>query len=246
MNPVVKLDILAFGAHPDDVELSCSGLLMIEHSIGKKTGVIDLTEGELGSRGTVEHRRNEAALAANIMGLTTRENLGLPDGFFMNDKETQLKIIQIIRKYQPEIILCNAPSDRHPDHGKAAQLIADASFLSGLIKIETLYNQEQQAPWRPKYIFNYIQDKYLEPDFFVDISPVFEKKVAAIQAYQSQFHNPGFSGPQTYISTPEFMENLLGRNKLFGKRIGVQFAEGFISNKKIGLSNLNALIKKST
>jgi bacillithiol biosynthesis deacetylase BshB1 len=242
MNPTVKLDILAFGAHPDDVELSCSGLLMIEQRRGKKTGVVDLTEGELGSRGTVEHRRNEAAAAASIMELTTRENLGLSDGFFLNDIESQLKIIQIIRKYQPEIILCNAPSDRHPDHGKAAQLIADASFLSGLLKIETKYNQQEQTPWRPKYIFNYIQDKYLEPDFLVDISPVFEKKAAAIKAYQSQFYNPEFSGPETYISTPEFMENLFGRNKLFGKRIGVQYAEGFISAKKIGLSDLDSII----
>ena len=242
----MKLDVLAFGAHPDDIELSCSGLLLVEKSQGKKIGVVDLTEGELGSRGDVDTRYQEAKEASDILGLDIRENLKLQDGFFKNDQENQLKVIALIRKYRPEIVLCNATSDRHPDHGKAAQLVSDACFLAGLIKVETKDNDTVQEPWRPKYVFHYTQDRYIEPDFLIDISDVFEKKLASIKAYKTQFHNPGFQGPETYISTPEFLEQLISGNKINGKKIGVAFAEGYTSTKKIGLRSLDALIQKNT
>jgi bacillithiol biosynthesis deacetylase BshB1 len=235
----MKLDVLAFGAHPDDVELSCSGALLIEKQNGKKIGIIDLTEGEMGSRGTVETRRQEAAEAAMILGLDVRGNIKLPDVFFNNDKPTLLKIIEQIRKYQPEIIICNAPEDRHPDHGNAAKLIQDAAFLSGLLKIET---QHHNTPWRPKHVYHYIQDSYIEPDFLVDISSVFEKKLAAIKAFKTQFHNLEIEGPETYISRPEFLEFIVNRSKIFGKRIGVDYAEGFITKKNIGVKSLDAII----
>lgn len=242
----MKLDILAFGAHPDDVELSCSGLLMIEAKRGKNIGIIDLTQGELGSRGDVSTRKEESASAAKILGVQVRENLGLEDGFFTNDKPTQLKVIQTIRKYQPDLILCNAPHDRHPDHGRGAKLIADASFLSGLVKIETSENGQKQQPWKPSYLFNYIQDTYLEPDFIIDITSVFETKLSSIKAYTTQFFNPEVEGPETYISKPAFLENLIGSNKLMGKKIGVDYGEGFLSDKKIGLHSLNDLVKIKT
>ncbi len=242
----MKLDVLAFGAHPDDIELSCSGLLLVEKSQGKKIGAVDLTEGELGSRGDVATRYKEAEDASIILGLDVRENLKLQDGFFKNDQENQLKVIALIRKYRPEIVLCNATSDRHPDHGKAAQLVSDACFLAGLIKVETKDNNTVQEPWRPKYVFHYTQDRYIEPDFLIDISDVFEKKLASIKAYKTQFHNPGFQGPETYISTPEFLEQLISGNKINGKKIGVAFAEGYTSTKKIGLRSLDALIQKNT
>lgn len=242
----MKLDYLAFGAHPDDVELSCSGLLLLEKSLGKKTGVIDLTEGELGSRGTIETRYQESAAASVVMGLDIRENLRLPDGFFKNDKDNQLSVIQKIRKYRPEIIICNALEDRHPDHGRASQLVEDAAFLSGLIKIETFENGEKQQHWRPKYVFHYIQDRYLEPSFLVDISSVYDKKLEAIRAYKTQFYNPSVQGPETYISKPGFLEYIINRDKMHGTRIGVEYAEGFISKKKLGFSNLDNLIKQNT
>mgnify|MGYP000897093923 CR=1 FL=1 len=242
----MKLDVLAFGVHPDDVELSCSGTLMVEKSRGKKTGIVDLTEGELGTRGNVETRYQEAAEAALILGVDARENLRLPDGFFRNDEAHQRKVIEAIRKYKPEVVLCNAPKDRHPDHGRSASLVADAAFLAGLAKIETTYNSEQQEAWRPKYVLHYIQDRYLEPDFVVDISDVFERKIEAIKAYKTQFHNPDVEGPQTYISTPGFLDSIVYRYKMFGKMIGVQYAEGFISEKMIGLKSLDALIKENT
>ncbi len=242
----MKLDILAFGAHPDDIELSCSGLLLLEKMNGKKTGVIDLTEGELGTRGSVKIRYEESANASEILGLDIRENLQLSDGFFLNNKDTQLKVIQSIRKFQPEIVLCNAPEDRHPDHGRASQLVSDACFLSGLNKIETFEQQKPQGPWRPKYVFHYIQDRQLEPDFIIDISEVFEKKIASIKAYKTQFHHPEVDGPETYISKPEFLEHLFSINKIAGKKIGVQYGEGYISLKKIGLKNLDSLVKQNT
>ena len=242
----MKLDVLAFGVHPDDVELSCSGVLLAEKSNGKKTGIIDLTEGELGSRGTVETRYKEAEDAAKILGVDIRENLKLADGFFKNDEEHQRKVIRVIRKYKPEIVICNAPEDRHPDHGRSSKLVSDASFLSGLIKIETTDNGILQESWRPKYVLHYIQDRYLQPDFVVDISAFFEKKLDAIKAYKTQFHNPGIDGPETYISTPGFLESVIYRYKMFGKMIGVNYAEGFISDKTIGLKNLDSLIKENT
>jgi bacillithiol biosynthesis deacetylase BshB1 len=242
----MKIDILAFGAHPDDVELSCSGLLLIEALQGKKIGIIDLTEGELGSRGDAATRKSESADASKILGVQFRENLGLEDGFFINDKSSQLKIIHIIRKYQPNLILCNAPHDRHPDHGKGAKMVADAAFLSGLVKIETFEGSNKQAPWKPCYIFNYIQDTYIEPDFIVDITPVFETKLSSIKAYTTQFFNPQVEGPETYISKPEFLEHLIGTNKLMGKKIGTTYGEGYLSEKKLGLQSLTNLVKVKT
>ncbi|MGF2413995.1 bacillithiol biosynthesis deacetylase BshB1 [Ferruginibacter sp.] len=254
----MKLDILAFGVHPDDVELSCAGVLLVEKLNGKKTGIIDLTQGELGTRGTAETRKQEAAVAAKILGVDVRENLGMADGFFKNDEAHQRQIITALRTYQPEIILCNAPSDRHPDHGRSASLVAEASFLSGLKKIETTVNGIQQEAWRAKYVFNYIQDKFLQPDFVIDVTDVFEQKVEAIKAYGTQFHAPltaadGETGqykeseePQTYISTPDFLDSVLYRHKWYGKMIGVKYAEGFITEKMIGFNNFEALIKNNT
>ncbi|MEO6541983.1 MAG: bacillithiol biosynthesis deacetylase BshB1, partial [Ferruginibacter sp.] len=184
----MKLDILAFGVHPDDVELSCAGVLLVEKKNGRKTGIIDLTGGELGTRGTAETRKTEAADAARILGVEVRENLGMADGFFQNDEVHQRKIITALRAYQPEIILCNAPEDRHPDHGRASKLVADAAFLSGLKKIKTTADGIEQGAWRPKYVFRYIQDRMLQPDFVIDITDVFEKKIEAIKAYKTQFN----------------------------------------------------------
>lgn len=239
----MKLDLLAFGVHPDDAELSCSGVLLVEKRNGKKTGIIDLTGGELGTRGDLETRRMEAEKAAAILKVDIRENLGMADGFFSNDEANQRKIIAAIRKFQPEVVLCNAPADRHPDHGRSAKLVSDAAFLSGLQKIDT----GGTAAWRPKYVFNYIQDRFLKPDFVVDITDVFEEKIEAIKAYGTQFHNGNNDdGPQTYISTPDFLDSVVYRHKWFGKMIGVKYAEGFISEKMIGFSNFDAIIKNET
>jgi bacillithiol biosynthesis deacetylase BshB1 len=242
----MKLDILAFGAHPDDIELSCSGWLLTEKANGKKTGVIDLTKGELSTRGTVDTRQAETHAASAILGLDIRENLAMPDGFFTITRENTIAVIQQIRAYQPDIVLCNAPQDRHPDHGRAAALVTEACFLSGLSKIETSQSGVQQEAWRPKYVFNYIQDRYIDPDFLVDISGVFDQKMNAIRAYKTQFYHTSIDGPETYISSPEFLEQLVSRHAVLGKRIGVSYAEGYISSKKIGIRNMDALILKST
>lgn len=242
----MKLDILAFGVHPDDVELSCSGVLLVEKANGKMTGIVDLTEGELGTRGDAQTRKQEAADAARILGVDVRENLGLADGFFENNETSQRKVIEAIRKYRPDIILCNAPDDRHPDHGRSARLVSDAAFLSGLLKITTLSNGTAQDPWRPKYVLHYIQDRYLKPDFVVDITSVIDKKLEAIRAFKTQFHNPEMDGPQTYISTPDFLDSVVYRYKMFGKMIGVKYAEGFISAKMIGIRNFDAMILENT
>ena len=245
----MKLDILAFGVHPDDVELSCAGVLLVEQKNGKKTGIIDLTEGELGTRGSAETRQKESAEAAKILGIGIRENLGMADGFFQNDEAHQRKVITAIRTYQPDIILCNAPEDRHPDHGRSSKMVADAAFLSGLMKIETAIKDSVQKAWRPKYVLQYIQDRFLQPDFVVDITDVFDQKIEAIRAYRSQFHaedNNEANEPQTYISTPDFLDSVIYRHKWFGKMIGVKYAEGFISEKMIGLKNFDAIIKENT
>ena len=242
----MKIDVLAFGVHPDDVELSCSGVLMVEKNNGKSTGIIDLTEGELGTRGTAATRKLEAADAAKILGVDIRKNLQLADGFFQNNKESQIKVIEMIRKYKPEVLICNAPEDRHPDHGRSAGLVSDAAFLAGLQKIDTSFGGIAQEAWRPKYVLHYIQDRFIKPDFVVDISSVFEKKLEAIKAFKTQFHDPEGDGPQTYISTPDFLESVVYRYKMFGKMIGVKYAEGFISNKTLGIRDLDALIKQDT
>jgi bacillithiol biosynthesis deacetylase BshB1 len=238
----MKLDLLAFGVHPDDVELSCAGVLLVEKINGKSTGIIDLTGGELGTRGTKETRKEEAALAAKLLGVDIRENLGMADGFFQNDEAHQLKIIKAIRSYRPDIIFANAPADRHPDHGRSAKLVSDAAFLSGLSKIET---GELEA-WRPKYVFHYVQDRFLQPDLVVDITSVFDQKIEAIKAYSSQFNAGNDNGPQTYISTPDFLDSVVYRHKWFGKMIGVKYAEGFITEKMIGIRTFDALIKENT
>ncbi len=245
----MKIDVLAVAVHPDDVELGCSGALMMEKAKGKTTGVIDLTRGELGTRGSAELRDMEAAKAAKILGLDVRENLGMADGFFQNDEAHQRRLIAALRKYQPEIVLSSALEDRHPDHGRAGKLIADACFLSGLRKIETLDSHgKPQAAWRPKYVFHFIQDRYFNPSFVYDISPVFERKLESIRAYSSQFHSPEYkeNEPQTYISTPGFLESVIGRYQMFGKMIGVQYAEGFISEKMIGVSTFDSFVQLDT
>ncbi|MEO6905328.1 MAG: bacillithiol biosynthesis deacetylase BshB1 [Ginsengibacter sp.] len=243
----MKLDLLAFGVHPDDIELSCAGTLLTEKNRGKKVGIIDLTRGELGTRGTAETREEEAGNSAKILGVDVRDNLEMRDGFFKNDEENQRKIIKVLRKYQPEIVLCNAPDDRHPDHGRSARLVADATFLAGLRKIETLDGKIKQEIWKPSYVFNYIQDQYFTPTFVIDISNVIEKKIEAIKAFTTQFlSSPNDKEPQTYISTPEFLESVINRSKMFGKMIGVKHAEGFISKKMVGINSFDALIQKIT
>lgn len=243
----MKLDILAIGVHPDDIELGCSGTIINEIKAGKKVGIIDLTQGELGTRGTIETRYKEAANAAGILGVQLRENLKMRDGFFTNDEAHQLTLIQSIRKYQPSIILANALNDRHPDHGRAGKLIAESCFLSGLSKIVTSNEEgKPQARWRPTYVLHYIQDRYHEPDLIIDITDVFAQRMKSIEAYSTQFFSGDNSGEQTYISSPEFYESVVARARMMGKRIGVKYAEGFITEKKIGISGLDALIQLET
>ncbi|MCY7291999.1 MAG: bacillithiol biosynthesis deacetylase BshB1 [Ferruginibacter sp.] len=243
----MKIDLLAFGVHPDDVELGCAGVLLAEKKNAKKIGIIDLTQGELGTRGTAETRKEEADSAGRILGVDARENLMMADGFFENNEINQRTLITILRKYQPEIIFCNAPEDRHPDHGRSAKLVEDAAFLAGLSKIETFYNNELQKAWRPKYVFNFIQDRYLKPDFVIDISEEMEQKIESVKAYKTQFFNPDSQdGPQTYISSPEFLDSVIARAAMFGKMIGVKYAEGFLSKKMIGFKNIDALVQQTT
>ncbi len=243
----MKLDILAIGSHPDDVELGCSGTLISEVARGKKVGIIDLTQGELGTRGTIETRYEEAAAAAKIMGIHVRENLKMRDGFFKNDEAHQLQLISVIRRFQPEIVIGNILEDRHPDHGRAGWLIYDACFFSGLRQIKTLDdNGQEQEKWRPKMLLHYIQDRFYEPDIILDISDVWEQRMEAVKAYRTQFLPDGSQDPQTYISSPDFMEALSARARLLGKRIGVKYAEGFLSKKSIGIRNLDALVLKET
>ena len=243
----MKLDILAFGAHPDDIELSCAGTLMMGKLNRKKVGIVDLTQGELGTRGNAEKRLKEASDSARLMGIDVRENLFMADGFFQNNELNQKIIISAIRKYQPEIVICNAPEDRHPDHGRSASLVLDAAFLSGLKKIETTDNNSLQKEWRPKYVFHFIQDRYLTPNFVFDITAVIDKKMEAIKAYKTQFFNPeSDESDDTYISSIEFLDSILYRAKMFGKMIGVGYAEGFISKKMIGINNFDAFISNNT
>ncbi|MDX2246680.1 MAG: bacillithiol biosynthesis deacetylase BshB1 [Bacteroidia bacterium] len=226
---MMKLDILVFAAHPDDVELACSATIVKMISRGKKVGIIDLTRGELGSRGTAEIREKEALAAMKIMGVHVRENLGFRDGFFVQDEIHEKAIIEVIRKYQPEVVIANAPSDRHPDHGRASKLVRDAAFLSGLRRIETTFEGREQAAWRPKRLFYYIQDHALEPDFVVDVSEWYDKKRETLRAFTSQFFDPESKEPETYISSREFWDFVEARARIFGHMIGVAFGEGFIS-----------------
>jgi bacillithiol biosynthesis deacetylase BshB1 len=238
----MKVDILALAAHPDDVEISCSATILKHIALGKKVAIVDLTQGELGTRGSADERLLEAADSAKLLGLTDRVNLGFRDGFFTHDEAHLLAILRMIRKYQPEIVLCNAISDRHPDHGKAGKLIADACFLSGLKKIETSLEGEVQTHWRPKAVYHYIQDYYLKPDFVVDVTGFEKKKIESIKAFKTQFYDPSSAEPKTPISGEDFFEFLLGRMKEYGRPIGVEYAEGFTSSRHVGVNRLDDLI----
>ena len=237
-----KLDILAFGAHPDDVELGCSGTILLQISLGFRVGVIDLTKGELGTRGTAKIRSKEANEASKKMNLSIRENLAFPDGFFENNQENKYEIIKKIRQYQPSIILCNAKEDRHPDHGRAASLVKDASFLSGLEKVKTHHNNNPQEPFRPRVIYNYIQYNDQKPDFIVDISRFMDHKMEIIKSYKSQFYDPKSKESETIISKKEFLDLILSRSADLGRFISVDYAEGFCINRYIGSRNLVDLI----
>jgi len=238
----MKLDILAFGAHPDDVELGCAGTLAKEISLGKSVGIIDLTQGELGTRGSAEIRHQEATKAKELLGISIRENLQMRDGFFVNDEAHQLQVIQMLRKYQPDIVLCNAIDDRHIDHAKGAKLVSDACFLSGLRKIETTLNGVQQQAWRPKVVYHYIQWKNIEPDFVVDITGFMDLKMKAIMAYDSQFYNPDTKEAVTPIATKNFLESIQYRSQDLGRLIGTDFAEGFTAERYVAVSSLGDLI----
>ena len=238
----MKVDILAIGAHPDDVELGCGGTVAKLISEGKTVAIVDLTQGELGTRGTNFTRAEEAANSAKILGISSRENLKMKDGFLTNSEEHQMQIVKIIRKYQPEIVLANAIDDRPPDHAKAAKLVSDACFLSGLVKIETVSEGENQKPWRPKQIFHYIQWKNIAPDFVIDISNFMEKKIEACLAFKTQFYDPNSTEPMTPISTKDFLESLTYRAQDLGRLSGVEFAEGFTTEKLLAFKNFDGII----
>jgi len=234
----MQLDILAFAAHPDDVELSAAGTLMSHIDKGYKVGILDFTRGELGSRGSADLRYEEAKESSAIMQLNVRENLGFSDGFFENDKDHQLEIIKIIRRYRPKIVLLNALEDRHPDHGKAAKLGSDSCFLSGLVRIETKWKGEMQNQWRPQQIYHYIQDRFLPHDFVVDITLFFERKMQAVKAFKSQFYDPLSIEPATHISDPKYFDYIQARMLEYGHSIGVKYGEGFVKHRQIGVNNL--------
>lgn len=238
----MKIDILAIGVHPDDVELSCSGTLVKHIAMGKTAGILDLTLGELGTRGSAELRTKEAAESAKILGVSFRRQLTFKDGFFANDEAHQRQIIQQIRRCQPEIVLCNAVSDRHPDHGRAAKLVADACFYSGLVKIETQMDGAIQKPWRPKAVYHYIQDQFMHPDFVVDVSDFMEIKHRSIMAFSSQFYDPNSKEPATPISGKDFLESLNSKMSLWGRAIGASYAEGFTVNRYPGVRSLFDLV----
>ena len=237
-----QLDILAFGAHPDDVELSCGGTIAKEVSVGKKVGIVDLTRGELGTRGSADLRAKEARQAASILGVSVRENLGLRDGFFQNDEPHQLDIIKILRKYRPNVVLCNAQTDRHIDHGRAASLVHDACFLSGLRKIETFIDDKPQKLWRPSQVYHYIQWDNTPCDFVVDISDFIDKKMAAILSYGSQFYDEKSKEPDTPISSQQFLDSIQNRAADLGRIIGVGYAEGFTTQRQLAVAQISDLI----
>lgn len=231
----MKVDILAFAAHPDDVEISCGGTIARHIAEGRTVGIIDLTRGELGTRGSAELRLKEAEASKRILGLQVRENLGMADGFFTIDMEHKMRIVEIIRKYRPDVVLANSIHDRHPDHGRASQLVSEGCFLAGLPKVVTTQNGEAQVAWRPKAVYHYIQDRYISPDIVFDVTPFFEKKLEAIKAFSSQFHDPESDEPQTPISGEDFFDFLRGRAKEFGRPIGVKYAEGFTAERHVGV-----------
>lgn len=234
----MKLDILVFAAHPDDAELACSGTIARHIAQGKKVGIVDLTQGEMGTRGTPEIRLQESSEAAKILKLTVRENLGFKDIYFLDDHEHQLEMVKMIRKYQPEIVLANAVTDRHPDHGKGASLASNSCFLSGLRRIETNLDGEHQLPWRPKNVYHYIQNNYIQPDFVVDITDFWDIKLESIKAFKSQFYDPNNSEPQSFISSENFLGFIDARSREFGHSINVKYGEGFTKEKMLGISDL--------
>lgn len=240
----MKLDILAIAAHPDDVELGAGGSILKSVGSGKKVGILDLTRGELGTRGTPELRIKEAGEAANILGVEVRENVELPDGFLTNSKEFQLMIIPFIRKYKPSIVLANAIEDRHPDHGKGSKLISDSCFLSGLKAIETFDDKgESQLAWRPKAVYHFVQDYYIKPDFIIDITENWDQKMNAIKAFSSQFYQGSSDdGPKTPISSPEFLHSLEARAREYGRLINSKFGEGFTCERVPGVENFDSLL----
>ena len=236
----MKLDILAFGSHPDDVELGCGATIAKEISKGKKVGIIDLTRGELGTRGTAETRDEEATNAGKILGAAVRINMAFEDGFFVNDKEHQLAVIKMIRKYKPEIVICNALDDRHIDHGKGSKLVSDACFLSGLIKIETIMDSDNklQEAWRPKQVYHYIQWKNLQPDLVVDVTGFIETKLKAVFAYKTQFYNENSKEPETPISSKNFADSVKYRANDLGRLVGVEYGEGFMVERFVAVDSL--------
>jgi N-acetylglucosamine malate deacetylase 1 len=234
----MKLDILVFAVHPDDAELGCSGTILKHIAAGKRVGIVDLTRGELGTRGTADIRDEEAARSAAILGLHARENLRMRDGFFKNDEEHQLQVIRMIRKYRPEIVLSNASHDRHPDHGRAGDLVNDALFLSGLAKVKTDLDGRDQEAWRPQILLQYIQDRYIEPDILIDVTDYWDTKMQAVHAFSTQFFNPENDEYGTYISSPEFLKMIEARARDLGKYIGATYAEGFTSRKYLGVDSL--------
>lgn len=238
----INVDILAFGAHPDDVEISCSGTLLKHISEGKTVGIIDLTQGELGTRGSAKLRLKEAKLAQQILGVSSRENLGMADGFFAINQENKLKIVEMVRKYRPQIVLANSINDRHPDHGRASQLVSEACFLAGLSKVETMLNGIAQEAWRPNAIYHYIQDRYIQPDVVFDVTPFMEKKIESIKAYSSQFFDPKSDEPETPISRSDFFDFLRSRAKEVGRPIGAEYGEGFTAERYIGARSFFDLV----
>lgn len=238
----MKLDVLAFAAHPDDVEISAGGTIASLVAQGKKVGIVDLTRGELGSRGSAQLRDQEAEKSSSILGINVRQNLGMADGFFEHSEANLRGIITTIRRFQPDVVLANSITDRHPDHGRAAKLQADACYLSGLPKIQTKLNGEEQEAWRPRAVYHYIQDYFIEPDVVVDISEHFETKISSIKAFASQFYNPASEEPETPISGENFFDFLSARAQLFGRPIGVKYGEGFTRSRYIGVKDLTSLI----
>lgn len=238
----MELDILVFAAHPDDAELSCGGTIASHTAQGLNVGIVDFTKGEMGTRGTPESRLQEASEAAKILGIKARENLGFKDVYFRNDEEHQLAVAKMIRKYRPRIILANAISDRHPDHGKAASVVQGAWFLAGLHKVKTSVDGVEQLPWRPPVVYHYVQSIYIEPDFVVDVSRYWDVKMRSIHAYESQFYNPESDEPETYVSSPTFLKMIESRGVDLGHSIGAAYGEGFTVNRNIGIKNLDHLI----
>lgn len=237
-----KLDILAFAAHPDDVELACAGSIILEVKKGRNVGIVDLTAGELGTRGNKELRLREVEAASKVLGISIRENLGFRDCFFQDDEEHQLEVVKMIRKYRPDVIICNAVSDRHPDHGKASSLVLKAAFLSRLPKLETSLLGSSQSAWNPRAVYHYIQDRYHRPDFVIDVTSVWEERIKAMMAFSSQFYNPDSAEPETPISTKNFLDFVEGRALEFGKPAGFRYGEGFMVSRIPGVTDLLQLL----